>query len=613
MKTRILTFIMLFIAASAFADVIPEFHFPTPVMGSDGSNATCVALVFIDGTMVESDNVIEVAFFDQNGTCRGRNFVQDWGSPYGYQFQSVFYGNTGQLLTFKFYNHNTEKSSDDLGYVCTTSLNYTPNLTFGTLTNPENIYFYIPTTCTFTNESDNNWSTAANWTPRIPVSCDAAVINGACVADDDATMTYTNLSIFDGGQFDPNGGSYIATFQKNIAAYTPDTRDNYYFIANPTEGEFLATTNLLTGNYDLYFFNQMGIDDIHSEEPATMEWQNYRTYIEEPDDWGDFEAEFGGYLYANESNTTLQFTGVVNSADVTSVGALTVDSDAERFSGFNLVGNPLPCNATVTPYQTITNITGFYTISENRDEVISIEDPIVAPCTALFAVTTKNSTANRKKIKFTPNMSATPNTRSTTNLINIEISDTEGLVDRAYVRFNEQENLQKFTMNEDATHIFFREDGKDYAIVQGNERMSQLPLYFETKEYGEYTLNVKMENMSCKYLHLIDNITGADIDLNATPSYTFRAKQGDYSARFRLVFEGTGVEEEGSTESFVIVEGNRFIIPEVQNGSTLTVIDMMGRVVSSQTISGSFDQVMNLANGMYIVRLNGKTQKIVVK
>lgn len=610
MKKQILFALLLLVCTIAKAQTSP---FPEPnIHIYDGNSMMVYAYVSVDGVVIGPDQVVEVAAFcgDDYVNCRGKlqtTIIPSHENPILNGL--LLYGNPGDVFNFKLYNYTTETLYEG---ICIEEVSYVPQGFFGLATDLETMHFVNPTTCTFTNVSGNNWSTAANWEPRIPASCDDAIINGACVADDDATVEFATLTILDGGQFDPNGGEYTATFQKNIAAYT-GTKDNYYFIANPTDADFLSTGNLLSGNFDLYFFDQVGVDDPNADEPVTKEWQNYKTYIEDQETWGDFEAEFGGYLYANETATTLEFSGVVNGTDDVTVGAITYESDAEEgFAGFNLVGNPLPCNANVTPYQTTTNITGFYTINSNGSEVISVENPIVAPCSAVFAVTSKTSTANRKKIKFIANMDGSVNTRSTTNLINIEVNNNNNLLDRAYVRFNEQDNLQKFTLNPEATHIYFREGDKDFAIVQGSERMSQLPLYFETREYGEYTINVKLENMNCEYLHLIDNITGADIDLNVTPSYTFRANHSDYASRFRIVFEGTGVEE-NTTENFVIVEGNRFIIPEVENGSTLTIIDMMGRIVSSQTISGNFDQVMNLANGMYIVKLNDNSQKVIVR
>jgi hypothetical protein len=52
--------------------------------------------------------------------------------------------------------------------------------------------------------------------------------------------------------------------------------------------------------------------------------------------------------------------------------------------------------------------------------------------------------------------------------------------------------------------------------------------------------------VSFSYLHLIDNMTGADVDLlpllrgqgglNQPATYTFTAKTTDYESRFKLVF-----------------------------------------------------------------------------
>ena len=108
-------------------------------------------------------------------------------------------------------------------------------------------------------------------------------------------------------------------------------------------------------------------------------------------------------------------------------------------------------------------------------------------------------------------------------------------------------------------------------------------------------------------------MTGADIDLNATPSYPFRATSSDYACRFKLVFEGTGVEENNANGNFAIVEGNRVVIPMIEHETTLEIIDMTGRTISSQKVNGSFDQTLNVNAGIYLLRLNGNVQKIVVR
>ena len=69
---------------------------------------------------------------------------------------------------------------------------------------------------------------------------------------------------------------------------------------------------------------------------------------------------------------------------------------------------------------------------------------------------------------------------------------------------------------------------------------------FKAKENGTYTISVDVDNVEMAYLHLIDNLTGADVDLlpllrgtgglTQPATYTFTANTTDDASRFRLVF-----------------------------------------------------------------------------
>lgn len=79
--------------------------------------------------------------------------------------------------------------------------------------------------------------------------------------------------------------------------------------------------------------------------------------------------------------------------------------------------------------------------------------------------------------------------------------------------------------------------------------VSTIPVYFKVEESGTYTLSFNAEGVNFAYLHLIDNLTGKDVDLLAGASilretsgatgsaaYTFEAKTTDSESRFKLVF-----------------------------------------------------------------------------
>ena len=63
----------------------------------------------------------------------------------------------------------------------------------------------------------------------------------------------------------------------------------------------------------------------------------------------------------------------------------------------------------------------------------------------------------------------------------------------------------------------------------------ELPVNFKAATNGIYTISVSAQEVGFRYLHLIDNLTGIDVDLLSTPSYTFEANVADMECRFKLV------------------------------------------------------------------------------
>jgi len=55
------------------------------------------------------------------------------------------------------------------------------------------------------------------------------------------------------------------------------------------------------------------------------------------------------------------------------------------------------------------------------------------------------------------------------------------------------------------------------------------------------------------------------------------------------------------------------VIPSIEGVQTLQVIDMLGHIVMNENVTGSYDKQLNLTPGVYVVRLDERTQKMVVK
>jgi hypothetical protein len=220
---------------------------------------------------------------------------------------------------------------------------------------------------------------------------------------------------------------------------------------------------------------------------------------------------------------------------------------------------------------------------------------------------------------------STTQTQSRGEQLSLSVSKTtrSGLTttfDRAIVCFNDGQKLPKFQFNEKSAKVYIPQNGMDFAVVSA-EGQGEMPVNFSADENGTYTLSLTVENVEFSYLHLFDNKTGTDIDLLAPEyaegpiTYTFDATTMDYESRFKLVY-ATGSSMDGDSFTFLNSNGN-FSIFGIEGEATLQVLDVMGRVLSIETFNGSIDKRLDVAPGVYFIRLvNGsdvKTQKIVVR
>jgi hypothetical protein len=99
-------------------------------------------------------------------------------------------------------------------------------------------------------------------------------------------------------------------------------------------------------------------------------------------------------------------------------------------------------------------------------------------------------------------------------------------------------------------------------------------------------------------------------------TYTFTAKTTDYESRFKLVFAALSSEDDGDNDNFAFFSNGNWIITN-EGQATLQVIDITGRILSSEKVNGSASKAFQATAGVYMLRLiNGddvKTQKIIVR
>ena len=182
---------------------------------------------------------------------------------------------------------------------------------------------------------------------------------------------------------------------------------------------------------------------------------------------------------------------------------------------------------------------------------------------------------------------------------------SDAVQDKAIVSFNEGSQLEKFVFNEKHAKLYIPQDGDDYAIAF-SDRKGEIPLHFKVNETGRYTITFNGTDLNG--ISLIDKFEDKTIDLSVNNSYTFIGSSADSKDRFLLVFKNS--EFSDNPEIFAYQNGNDII---VSGEGELQVFDVMGRMVMSQYINGVQTVEKPSTTGVYIFRLNGMGQKIVVK
>ena len=439
-------------------------------------------------------------------------------------------------------------------------------------------------------KSASNWSTWANKISStigsdITFTTPVTIPNGGTLDMNTHTLTIGSggsLTIADGGQLICNN-AVQATVQKNVSAAanwgtsSSYTSDGWYFIAAPVNGATFPTGSVAD-------------QDIYQLDWAHNIWLNLQNSGNSELLSAGFQRGTG-YLYASKDGNTISVAGEIQPLSGSDNATVTLAND-----GWNLIGNPLTCNVTVDKAfselnggSAVTNQTSGSTI--NPFQGIAVYGN--AGTTVTFTkADSQDAVAPSNNSSLQMTLSQTVATRG---------AASSKVVDNAIVNFNGGSDMPKFKMLEGNANIFIPQNGEDYAIASSNHQ-GEMPLNFKANEVGTYTISFSGE---VKGAYLIDMIDKQEVNLSANPSYTFIGSPADRSERFKIVFRNT------SNDIFAYQNGSDIV---VTGEGELQIFDVMGRIVSKQYVNGVGTwRAASVQNGVYILKLNGMTQKIVVR
>lgn len=382
-------------------------------------------------------------------------------------------------------------------------------------------------------------------------------------------------------------------FQMNVTAWDADKKYGWYAISSPVNNQkFEDVTHLTTATHNIFRY----------DEEDRM-WQEYRNAANLFD-----EFENGrGYIYRTADNGGfIGYNGSENTGDIKCKINYTERND--NLSGINLVGNPY--NHAIyksTAMDDEALAPGYCILNENGTWSYKSDDEAIPVGTA-FLVQTKAAGKGEYTITMR-DTDAAPSTKGIKNDIWFTV-DCGDFSDVAHVEFTQGKNFSKMShYNEDAPMLYIKHDGADYASLDMSENNSSIDLCFKAMMMGKYTLSFNV-NGTYSYLHLIDRMTGADVDMLIEEEYSFIGSDYDNEERFIVKF--TNDASAGVNETFAWQSGSDII---VNGNGELIVFDVTGKMLMNMFVNGT--ETINVpTKGVCILRMVGdevKTQKIVIK
>ncbi len=603
---RFLLCVMLLM--SSFA-MMAQTHHWTPMTGNQ-YNMTVYGIIVID-EVPQTVTTLELGAFCGE-QCRASEFPMEYLGDYVVPMTILSNATSGEVITFKLYDHNLNQ---ELELNCETTVDFVAD---AIIIDPSSWFQFKFITPSWNNPNMWPGGEVPDQNSNVSLPDDIIIDNNAqvTVANLDTngnTLTIGNGSILtvtstivnndsenfvieDGAQVINESAGVKATAKKNITAYTAKDSNGWHLISSSVNDMLIAGSDFLTETYDLYRYNE-----------SSGTWENYRAGHA---DFTTFEKG-RGYLYANSNGISPAFIGTLNNEAVT-YSVTAASSTALR--GVNIIGNPFPHTIYKGVGGAIDNSnleSGYYELTYSGAWVAHAFDDPILPGQGILVVAKANADVTIAKT----NAEATAESASKGDVKRLKIKvNGNGSEDRTYAYFSEGDGLDKLdNFSSSAAQISIINNENNYAIAHVGGECEAMDIVFKNTKNADYTITIEGAE-DFDYLHLIDKITGEDVDMLLEQSYTFHATGNEYAERFNIVCRGLdGIGENAETVMFAYINDGNIIV----NGEgTLQLIDMTGRIINSIEINGS-QMIENPSCGVYILRMiNGnevKTQKIVVK
>ena len=551
---------------------------------------------------------------DQRGYCRACDGSRDIGAyeydattPSNGDYISIATGNWSSTSTWNTYNSTTKLWADASSEPASDK-----NVT---ISNGDAV------TVDGTGDAANALTVSEGATLTISDTKDLD-INGNLV--NSGTFTINSSASGTGSLIVEGTATGSVVMHRYIAAATWGTWDDgWHFLSSPVANYPIAT-NFTATDYDFYAWSE-----------KYNVWVNYKDgtnpAFDDEDVNGSNNFELGrGYLAAYKLESTRNFTGTINVANVEITG-LTITGEGNHRS-WHLLGNPF--NSALTWYTdwTKSNIAGTAKIwHEGNKSYSDIAADGIIPATNGFMVQASGGTGTLTIPKAERIHSATAFYKSSEYpIIKLKATNIDyPSAQESQLRFNPKSTFG-WDMEFDgdflsgfAPHFYSTVEGVPQSVnsMPDLKGTTAVPFTFIKNDGLNFSIELyEVENMVLD-VWLLDKKLNNNHNLSQNPLYLFTAFEQDDHERFVIQFAPVGIDEEQSPHSNIQTWASNKTIhivnPENSRGE-IRVLNLFGQQVAQAKLTGDTKQQiqLNVPTGCYLVNVVSEegvvTRKVMV-
>lgn len=304
-----------------------------------------------------------------------------------------------------------------------------------------------------------------------------------------------------------------------------------------------------------------------------------------------------GYLVSYQSESVSEFKGFLNNEPSYTIKTNAFSSD-NNLANFSLLGNPYPFDIDWENNVTVEGVYDGYAMVDSKDGSYKYYTDGFIRTGEGFMVKSIDGITNQ--VVVSKSLNRTANEESYINIVSSGKNGSDNLI----IRFGENENtgFQKIeNFNKKVALIYVNDDKYSYGIYNYNDDVTEIPVCFEAKEIGTYTLSFDV-NGEFEDLVLMDKLTGTNLNILSEKEYTFIANANDAASRF-VITTKSDINPE-SLHNFVYVDNAQLIVNDINGKAVINIYDVVGRCVYETECTDTMNHISieSFSAGTYIIK-----------